>query len=60
MGDREALLRIEERAPLLFLRFTTIIAHPGLSIAASTDERMRLLAGAESYVRAVTKGTFNV
>lgn len=60
VGDREALLRIQERAPLLFIRFATIIAQPGLSIAASTDEQMRLLAGAESYVRAVTKGTFNV
>lgn len=60
VGDREALLRIQERAPLLFIRFTTVIAQPGLSIAASTDEQMRLLAGAESYVRAVTKGMFNV
>lgn len=60
VGDREALLQIQERAPLLFIRFATIIAQPGLSIAASTDEQMRLLAGAESYIRAVTKGTFCV
>lgn len=60
VGDRGALLRIQERAQLLFIRFTTIIAQPGLSIAASTDEQMRLLAGAESYVRAVTKGSFGV
>lgn len=60
VGDREALLRIQERAPLPFIRFATIIAQPGLSIAASTDKQMRLLAGAESYVKAVTKGTFGV
>jgi hypothetical protein len=60
VGDREALLRIQERAPLLFVRFSTIIAQPGLSIRLSTDEQMRLIAGAESYVRAVTKGAFAV
>lgn len=60
VGDRESLLRIQERAPLLFVRFATIIAQPGLSIRSSTDEQMRLIAGAESYVRAVTKGTFAV
>lgn len=60
VGDREALLRIQERAPLLFIRFATVIAQPGLSIAVCTNEQLRLLAGAESYVRAVTKGTFSV
>jgi hypothetical protein len=36
------------------------LAQPGLSAAAGTDEHLRLLAGAEAYVRAVTRGTFEV
>jgi hypothetical protein len=60
VGDRAALVRIQEKAPLLFVRFTTIIAQPGMSIDGSTDEQMRLIAGAEAYVRAVTKGSFAV
>lgn len=60
VGDRETLLRIQERAPLLFVQFTTIIAQPGLSITDSADEQMRLIAGADSYVRAVKKGAFAV
>jgi hypothetical protein len=31
-----------------------------LSAARATNEQLRLLAGAESYVRAVTRGTFDV
>ncbi|UAL29879.1 DEAD/DEAH box helicase family protein [Nocardioides rotundus] len=59
-GDRETLFRIRERAPQLFPKMTTIIAQPGLSVAASTDEQLRLIAGAASYVQSVTKGRFEV
>ena len=60
VGDIEGLHRLRERARFLRPRFINIVAQPGLSISESTDEQMRLLAGAESYVRAVTKGTFEV
>ncbi|MEV0467235.1 DEAD/DEAH box helicase family protein [Nocardia tengchongensis] len=59
-GDRETLFRIREKAPRLFPRVTTVVVQPGLSAAESSDEQLRLLAGAESYVRAVTKGSFLV
>lgn len=59
-GDREALFRIRQQAPQLFPRLTTIIAQPGLSITSSTDEQLRLIAGAASYVQTVTKGAFEV
>jgi len=49
-----------ELAPQLRPRFHTVIAQPGLSAAAATDEQLRLIAGAENYVRAVTRGTFEV
>ncbi|MGW5746375.1 DEAD/DEAH box helicase [Amycolatopsis sp. NPDC003861] len=60
VGDSAALLRIREQAPLLFPRLRTLVVQPGLSAARCTDEQLRLLAGAETYVRAVTKGTFEV
>lgn len=60
VGDLHALTRIRERARYLRPTFHTLIGQPGLSIQASTDEQMRLLAGAESYVRSVTKGSFSV
>lgn len=60
IGDREALFRIRQQAPLLFPRFTTIIAQPGLRIGSSSDEQLRLIAGAASYVQTVTKGGFEV
>lgn len=60
IGDREALFKIRQQAPLLFPRFTTIIAQPGLSIEAASVEQLRLIAGAASYVQAVTKGGFEV
>lgn len=59
-GDRAVLFRIRQQAPQLFPRITTLIVQPGLSIAASTDEQLRLIAGAASYVRSVTKGGFEV
>lgn len=60
VGDRAALFRIRQRAPQLFVRVTTLIAQPGLSVAQSTDEQLRLIAGAASYVQTVTKGGFEV
>jgi hypothetical protein len=60
VGDRPALFRIRQRAPQLFPRLSTLVVQPGLSIAASTDEQLRLIAGAASYVQSVTKGTFEV
>lgn len=60
IGDREVLFRIRQQAPLLFPRFTTIIAQPGLSIGSASDEQLRLIAGAASYVQTVTKGGFEV
>jgi superfamily II DNA or RNA helicase len=60
VGDRAALFRIRQKAPQLFPRVTTLIVQPGLSVAASTDEQLRLIAGAASYVQSVTKGAFEV
>lgn len=60
IGDREALFRIRQQAPQLFPRISTVIAQPGLSIKASSDEQLRLIAGAASYVQSVTKGSFDV
>lgn len=60
IGDREVLFRIRQQAPLLFPRFTTIIAQPGLSIRSASEEQLRLIAGAASYVQTVTKGGFEV
>lgn len=60
IGDRETLFRIRQQAPQLFPRISTVIAQPGLSIKASTNEQLRLIAGAASYVQSVTKGTFDV
>lgn len=60
VGDPETLFRIRQRAPQLYPRLATVIAQPGLSIAASTDEQLRLIAGAASYVQTVTKGSFEV
>lgn len=60
IGDRETLFRIRQQAPQLFPRISTVIAQPGLSIKASSDEQLRLIAGAASYVQSVTKGTFDV
>lgn len=60
VGDLPTLLSIAGRAEQLYPRFVTIIAQPGLSAAACSSEQLRLLAGAETYVRAVTKGTLRV
>lgn len=60
VGDLETLLRLANRAPYLYPRFVTIIAQPGLSAALCTTEQLRLLAGTEMHVRAVTKGPLRV
>lgn len=60
IGDRAMLYKIRQQAHHLFPRITTIVVQPGVSIASSTDEQLRLLAGAENYVGAVTKGGFKV
>ena len=57
IGD---LFRIRELAPQLRPRFHTVLAQPGLSAARATNEQLRLLAGSENYVRAVTRGTFEI
>lgn len=60
VGDIHTLYRIRELAPQLKPRFRTVMVQPGLSAAASTDEQLRLIAGASSYVHAVAKGKFEV
>ncbi|MFH9002126.1 hypothetical protein ACH4E5_02595 [Streptomyces afghaniensis] len=37
-----------------------MLAHPGLSASACTQEHLRLLAGADTYVHALARGTFTV
>ncbi|WP_205775944.1 DEAD/DEAH box helicase [Micromonospora tulbaghiae] len=59
-GSIDELYKIRQIAPQLRPRFRTVLVQPGLSASASTEEQLRLLAGAESYVRAVTKGSFDV
>lgn len=60
VGDIQDLYRIRETAPQLRPVFRIIIAQPGLSAAACTHEHLSLFAGAESYVRAVTKGHLQI
>lgn len=60
IGKLNDLYSLTTTAPQLRPRFHTVLAQPGLSASAATDEHLRLLAGAESYVHAVTKGGFQV
>lgn len=60
VGDLNELVRVATLAPQLYPRFVTIIAQPGLSAARSSREHLQLLAGAESYVQTITKGTMRV
>ncbi|WP_280892539.1 DEAD/DEAH box helicase family protein [Streptomyces sp. LBL] len=60
VGGHEDLLAIMERARLLFPRFHTVIAQPGLQAGSATDRQLYLLAGAEKYVQQVTAGDFTV
>ncbi|EPH42189.1 hypothetical protein STRAU_4759 [Streptomyces aurantiacus JA 4570] len=41
-------------------RIHTVLAQPGLLVAACTEEHLRLLAGAETYVHGLTRGPFIV
>ncbi|MFI1533364.1 hypothetical protein [Streptomyces anandii] len=60
VGNIEELYRIREPAPQLRPRIRAVLAQPGLSAAACTEEQLRLLAGSETYVHALTRGTFVV
>jgi superfamily II DNA or RNA helicase len=60
VGDITALYRIRQLVAQLRPTFRTMLVQPGLSKAACTDEHLRVLAGAASYVHAVTRGTFEV
>ncbi|WP_230194812.1 hypothetical protein [Streptomyces coriariae] len=60
IGSIDELYRIRERAARLRPHINTVIAQPGLSAAACSFEQQHLLAGAHSYVKALTKGTFTV
>jgi hypothetical protein len=60
IGELADLYSLTTTAPQLRPRFHTVLAQPGLSAATATDEHLRLLAGADSYVHAVTKGSFRV
>jgi len=54
------MFRIRELAPQLRSHFHAVLVQPGFSAAQVTGEQLRLLAGAESYVQAVTRGAFDV
>jgi hypothetical protein len=56
VGGIEELYRIRELAPQLRPRIHTVLAQPGLSVAACTDEHLRLLVGAEAYAHALIRG----
>ncbi|MDI2127166.1 DEAD/DEAH box helicase [Yinghuangia seranimata] len=60
VGDIEELYRIRQLAPQLKPRFHTVLAQPGLSAQACTAEHLRVLAGAQSYLHTVTRGSFTV
>ena len=50
VGSIEDPYRLREQAPQLRPHINTVLAQPGLSANACNDERLRLLAGAQSYV----------
>ncbi|MFJ3981339.1 DEAD/DEAH box helicase [Streptomyces fungicidicus] len=60
IGSISELYRMRERAPRLRPHLNTVIAQPGLSAASCSLEQQHLLAGAHSYVKALTKGAFTV
>lgn len=60
VGDMDELYRVATIAPQLYPRFVTVIAQPGLSASKVTSEQLLLLAGAESYVQTITKGSLRV
>ncbi|WP_190278777.1 DEAD/DEAH box helicase [Cellulomonas sp. B6] len=60
VGTIEDLYRVVSLAPQLYPRFVTVVAQPGISKVRCSAEQLRLLAGAESYLRAITKGPLRV
>jgi superfamily II DNA or RNA helicase len=60
VGTINDLYHIASLAPQLYPKFVTIIAQPGVSKAQCSAEQLRLLAGADSYLRAITKGPLRV
>lgn len=60
VGDLGVLYSLREIVLQLRPRFRIIIAQPGLSVSAATEEHLRLIAGAENYVRTATRGSFEV
>jgi len=60
VGDITDLYRIREIVRQLRPEFRTIVVQPGLSAAGCTDEHLRLLAGARSYVHTVARSSFDV
>jgi hypothetical protein len=59
-GSISDMFRIRELAHQLRPRFRTVLVQSGLSAARVTGEQLGLPADAESYVRAITCGTFDV
>lgn len=53
-------LPVPQLAAQLRPRIHTVLAQPGLLVAACTEEHLRLLAGAETYVHGLTRGPFIV
>jgi len=60
VGDINDLYRVREIVRQLRPDFRTIVVQPGLSAAGCSDEHLRLLAGARSYVRTVARSSFEV
>lgn len=59
-GTIEDLVRIREIAPQLHIRFRTVLVQPGLRARTASHEQLRLLAGAQAYLRAAAHSTFTV
>ncbi|WP_405475532.1 hypothetical protein [Streptomyces sp. NBC_00009] len=60
VGEPKNLFAIRDHGRLLRSRFHTIIAQPGLQARKATDEQLRLLAGAEKFVRDTSTGDYTV
>lgn len=60
LGDVDSLYRLVQRADGLIPNFEVVIAQPGISAAGVSDDQLRLLAGAASYIKAVARGTLLV
>ena len=60
IGDAAGLLRVQEMAPQLRPRMRVLIAQPGISADRITDDQLQLLAGAQSYLKAVAGASLEV